>query len=174
MAEEAANRFHLGRVLFVPAANPPHKSGLTFAPYQDRLRMAELAAGADPRFEVSRLEEGSGRNYSIDTVERVRAALKPDDELFFLIGADAFAEIETWQRWQELIAKVAFLVVSRPGHRYRIPEGAKVERLETVDLPVSSSDIRNALAQGKRPSEIPEQVLEYIFQHGLYGVPVRA
>ena len=136
--------------------------------------MVELAAGGDPRFEVSRLEQGSERNYSIDTVERVRTGLTPDDELFFLIGADAFAEIETWHRWKELIAIVAFLVVSRPGHRYRIPAGAKVERLETVDLPVSSSDIRNALGAGKRPMEIPEPVLEYIFQHGLYGVPVRA
>ncbi|MBV8728439.1 MAG: nicotinate (nicotinamide) nucleotide adenylyltransferase [Acidobacteriia bacterium] len=174
MAEEAANRFHLDRVLFVPAANPPHKSGFTFAPYEDRLRMIELVAGGDARFEVSRLEQGSERSYSIDTVERVRTGLTPDDELFFLIGADAFAEIETWHRWKALIAMVAFLVVSRPGHHYRIPEGAKVERLETVDLPVSSSDIRNALAAGKRPAQIPEPVLEYIFQHGLYFVPVRA
>jgi nicotinate-nucleotide adenylyltransferase len=174
MAAEAAEGFHLDRVLFVPAANPPHKSGLTFAAYEDRLRMAELAVKGDRRFRVSRLEEGPGSSYSIDTVEKVRAMQAPADELFFLIGADAFAEIETWYRWQELIAAVSFIVVSRPGHRYRIPRGARVERLETVDLPVSSSEIRNALAMGKRPAEIPEPVLEYIFRHALYGVPVRA
>jgi nicotinate-nucleotide adenylyltransferase len=104
----------------------------------------------------------------------VRAALAAGDELDFLIGADAFAEIETWHRWRELIRAVAFLVVSRPGHRYRIPEGARVERLETLDLPVSSSEIRAALACGKRPQEIPEAVLEYIYRRGLYGVPVGA
>jgi nicotinate-nucleotide adenylyltransferase len=174
MAREAADRFGLDRVLFVPAGNPPHKSGGALASYEDRFRMAELAAQGDARFVVSRLEEGAGRSYSIDTVEKVRARLAPDDKLFFLIGADAFAEIETWHRWQELISSVAFLVVSRPGHRYRIPEGARVERLETVDLPVSSSEIRAALASGKRPEEIPEAVLEYIYRNGLYGVPVGA
>jgi nicotinate-nucleotide adenylyltransferase len=174
MASEAANRFHLDRVLLVPAANPPHKSGLTYAAYPDRLRMAELAASGDPRFQISRLEEGPERSYSIDTIEKVRSTLGPADNLFFLIGADAFAEIETWHRWRELVQMVTFLVVSRPGHRYRIPQRARVERLETVDLPVSSSEIRSALAAGKRPVEIPEPVIEYIMQHGLYGVPVRA
>jgi nicotinate-nucleotide adenylyltransferase len=174
MAAEAAGRFQLDRVLFVPAANPPHKSGLTYAAYEDRVRMAQLASNGDPRFQVSRLEEGPSRSYSIDTVEKVRATLVPSDELFFLIGADAFAEIETWHRWRDLIAEVTFIVVSRPGHRYRIPEGARVERLETVDLPVSSSEIRSALAAGKRPAEIPEAVIEHILRHALYGVPVRA
>jgi nicotinate-nucleotide adenylyltransferase len=174
MATEAANQFQLDRVLFVPAANPPHKSGVTYAPYPDRLRMAELAASDDPRFQVSRLEEGPERSYSIDTIEKVRATLSPADPLFFLIGADAFAEIESWHRWRELIQLVTFLVVSRPGHRYRIPQGAQVERLETVDLPVSSSEIRSALAAGKRPAEIPKPVIEYIVQHGLYGIPVGA
>jgi len=174
MAREAADQFHLDRILFVPAANPPHKAGITYAPYPDRLQMAELAAAGDSRFEISRLEDRPGRSYSIDTVEKVRAGLGPGDELFFLIGADAFAEIESWRRWRELITLVTFIVVSRPGHRYRIPLGAYVERLETVDLPVSSSEIRSALAAGKRPAEIPEPVIEYIVKHGLYGVPVRA
>jgi nicotinate-nucleotide adenylyltransferase len=174
MAVEAANQFHLDRVLFIPAAHPPHKSGLTYAPYEDRVRMAELAAAGDARFEVSRLESGPGRSFSIDTVERVCASLGAAGEPFFLIGADAFADIETWHRWQELIRLVKFIVVSRPGHRYRIPEGARLERLETLDLPVSSSDIRASLAAGKRPAEIPESVVEYIFLHALYGVPVQA
>ena len=174
MAREAADRFRLDRVLFVPAGNPPHKAGATFAAYEDRFRMAQLAAEGDPRFTVSRFEEGAGRSYSIDTVHKVRATLRDADGLFFLIGADAFAEIETWHRWPELIQSVVFLVVSRPGHRYRIPESARVERLETLDLPVSSSEIRAALASGKRPEEIPEAVLEYIYRHGLYGVPVGA
>ena len=174
MARVAADQFQLDRVLIIPASNPPHKSGQTYAPYEDRLCMAEAACAGEPRFTVSRLEEGPGRSYSIDTIERVRATLGPSDELFFLIGADAFAEMETWYRWRDVVAAVRFIVVSRPGHRYRIPEGARVERLETVDLPVSSSEIRSALAAGRRPAEIPKSVLAYIHQHGLYGVPVRA
>jgi nicotinate-nucleotide adenylyltransferase len=133
--------------------------------------MAEAACLGEPRFAISRLEEGPGPSYSIDTIERVRATLAPSDELFFLIGADAFAEMESWHRWRDVVATVRFIVVSRPGHRYRIPRGARVERLETVDLPVSSSEIRNALAAGRRPAEIPKSVLTYIYRHGLYGVP---
>ena len=174
MAREAADQFQLDRVLFIPASDPPHKAGLTYAPYQDRLRMVEAACAGEPRFLVSQLEEGPGRSYSIDTIQRVRATLSASDQLFFLIGADAFAEMESWHRWQEVVAAVRFIVVSRPGHRYRIPEGASVERLETVDLPVSSSDMRSALAAGRRPAEIPKAVLRYIYQHGLYGVPVGA
>ena len=77
LAREAAVRFHLDRVLFVPAAHPPHKAGVTHAPYADRVRMAELACQGDARFEVSRLEEGTARSYSIDTIETLRARLAP-------------------------------------------------------------------------------------------------
>jgi nicotinate-nucleotide adenylyltransferase len=173
MAGEAAERFDLDRVLFIPAAQPPHKRAGSYAPFEDRFCMAKLACEGNPQFEVSRLEEGTGPSYSADTIRKVRADLSPHDELFFLIGADAFAEVDTWHRWKEVAALVKFIVVSRPGVCYRIPEGALLERLETVDLPVSSSEIRGALAAGKRPSEIPDSVLSYIFEHGLYGVPVR-
>ena len=169
MAQEAAGRFHLDRVLVVPAAHPPHKSGATFAGYEDRLRMAELACAHDARLEVSRLEEGTARSYTIHTIEKLRATLAPQDELYFLIGADAFAEIQTWHRWQDVVRAVTFIVVSRPGHVYAIPPGARVERLESLDLPVSSSEFRRALGVGERPGEVPECVLEYIFRRGLYS-----
>ena len=96
------------------------------------------------------------------------------DQLFFLIGGDAFAEIETWRRWREVVGSVTFIVANRPGHEYEVPQGASMERLETVDLPYSSSAIRRALGAGERPSEVPEPVLDYIYKHGLYGVPVQA
>jgi len=168
IAREAANRFQLDRVLFVPAAHPPHKHGVTHAPYEDRVRMAELACAADPRFEVSRLEEGTARSYSIDTIEKVRADLAPGDELFFVIGADAFADIRSWYRWRDVAAAVTFLVVSRPGHAYEAPEEARWQRIDQVDLPVSSSEIRRALAAGQRPGELTAPVLEYAREHGLY------
>src|SRR5579862_637552 len=93
VARAAADRFRLDRVLFVPSAHPPHKAGVTYAPYEDRVRMVELACEGEPRFEVSRLEEGTERSYSIDTIEKLRTTLAPGDQLFFIIGADAFAEI---------------------------------------------------------------------------------
>jgi nicotinate-nucleotide adenylyltransferase len=168
VAAEAADRFALDRVLFIPAAQPPHKSGATAAGYEDRYRMVELATRGDARFEPSRLEEGARRSFSIDTIEKLRPALRPDDELFFLIGADAFAEIRTWHRWQDVIGQVEFIVASRPGHEYDIPPGARVNRLETLALPVSSSEIRRRLAAGETPAELPPPVLGYIRGHGLY------
>ena len=166
----AAGQFHLDRVIFVPAAHPPHKAGVTHAPYDDRVRMAELACQSDPRFEVSRLEEGSACSYSVETIRKVRATLAPGDELFFILGADAFSEIRTWYRWREVAASVIFLVVSRPGHLYDVPPEVRLERLDSLDLPVSSSDIRRCLSAGKTPAHVPQCVLNYIYENCLYGV----
>src|SRR4051794_28436635 len=162
VARETADRFHLDRVLFIPAARPPHKQHGPCAPYEDRVRMAELATAADPRFCVSRLEAGTARSYSIDTIEKVRATLDPADRLFFIIGADAFAEIQTWHRWPDVAAAVRFLVVSRPNSLYDPPPEVSFDRLDTLSLPVSSSEIRAALAAGRRPIELPGPVLRYI------------
>ena len=168
IARQAADQFRLDRVLFMPASHPPHKAGVTHAPYEDRVRMAELACAGDPRFEVSRLEQNTLRSYSIYTIEKLRAMF-PQDELFFIIGADAFAEIRTWHRWEEVTRAVTFIVVSRPGHCYEIPPGVRVERLDTLDLRISSSEIRRALASGECPyGNIPSRVLEYILERGLY------
>ncbi|MBM3745854.1 MAG: nicotinate (nicotinamide) nucleotide adenylyltransferase [Acidobacteria bacterium] len=168
VAREAAVRFALDRVLFVPAARPPHKGDATSAAYHDRYRMVELACRGEPAFEASSIEAGDTVSYSISTVEKVRAMLAPGDELFFLIGADAFAEIRTWFRWQDVIRLAEFLVVTRPGHTYQVPAGARVHALETVALPVSSSDLRARLAAGESPPEILPEVLAYIRERGLY------
>ncbi len=168
IARKAAEQFRLDRVMFVPAATPPHKSGSTYAPYSDRVTMAEIACEGDPRFEVSRLEENTAPSYSVDTIGKVRAGMRAEDELFFIIGADAFAEISTWRRWQEVARAVCFLVVSRPGHSYNVPAGVTFERLDSVKLDVSSSHIRAQLAQGECPEDVPEGVLAYIRAHGLY------
>ena len=172
VARAAADRFHLDRVQFVPAAHPPHKAGAQ-ASYPHRVRMVELACAGDPRFVVSRLEEGTARSYSIDTIEKARAAA-PRDDLFFIIGADAFAEIGTWRRWQEVIRAVTFIVVSRPGHVYNVPAGAAVERLDSVELSISSSEIRRRLAGGEAPAEVAPEVMAYIREHGLYRTPAAA
>lgn len=169
VARAAADEFRLSRVLFVPAHHPPHKGGITCASYEDRVRMAQIACAVDPRFEVSRLEEGTERSYSIDTIEKLRATLRPDDELFFIIGADAFAEVRTWRRWQDVAKAVVFIVVSRPGYRYDAPHGVKVERLDTVELPESSSRVRQMLASGHSAENVPDGVMQYIAARGLYG-----
>ncbi|MCU1293453.1 MAG: nicotinic acid mononucleotide adenylyltransferase, partial [Bryobacterales bacterium] len=77
--------------------------------------------------------------------------------------------ISSWHRWEELISLIQFIVVSRPGEDYVVPEGAVVYRLEGLELPTSSSAIREHLAEGESVAEVPVEVREYIFQRGLYG-----
>jgi nicotinate-nucleotide adenylyltransferase len=128
--------------------------------------MVELACAVDPRFEVSRIEEGSGRSYSILTIEKLRA--RGVTPLSFLIGADAFGEIRTWYRWREVVASVEFIVVTRPGAIWDTPPGGTVHELDGLELPVSSSDIRRQLSEGASDVPVPKAVLEYIRERGLY------
>jgi nicotinate-nucleotide adenylyltransferase len=168
IAREAVRACGLEKVLFVPASTPPHKSGVTHAGYEHRYRMVELACRGEPMFEPSRLEEGERQSYSIYTIEKVLSSLASGDRLFFLIGADAFAEIQTWRRWQDVLQSVEFVIASRPGHSYTIPPGVVAHRLETLALDVSSSDIRGKLAAGRDDVAVPPAVLDYIRKHGLY------
>ncbi len=169
VAREAVLQYGLSRVLFVVASNPPHKQGAVLAGYEDRYRMVDLACRGIPEFEASRLEEIDEASYSIQTIEKVKAMAGADSLVYFLIGADAFAEIQSWHRWSDVVREVAFIVVTRPGHRYVTPPGSTVYRLDTLAMPVSSSDIRTRLAAGERPAELPPPVMEYIRQRGLYG-----
>ncbi len=169
IANEALKTFNLNRVLFVPAANPPHKAGDAVSPFEDRFRMVEIAVSPYPSFVASRIESTGEINYTIDTVEQFRKDLSPDDQLYFLIGADAFGEIETWHRWQDLIKLIQFVVVSRPGEKFIEPATAVVHRLDGLDLQVSSSAIRRQLAHGETVPEVPVEVREYIAQRRLYG-----
>jgi nicotinate-nucleotide adenylyltransferase len=163
VAREAADRYQLDRVLFIPAGNPPFKHA--HASFEHRYRMVELACAADPRFAPSRIEEGDKKSYSIYTIERVKAE---GGDLFFIIGADAFSEIRTWHRAEDVIRAVDFIVVTRPSHAYEIPPGARVHRLEALALDLSSSAIREDLGRGRTPEDLPPQVVDYIRKNGLY------
>lgn len=174
VATEAADTMELDRVLFVTAGNPPHKDAGSTTCFEHRHRMVELACTADARFEPSRLEDGAGKSYSIDTIHRVREGLSEDDRLFFLIGADAFADIGSWRDSADVIRLVEFVVVSRPGYEYPVPGGARLHRLESVALDVSSSAIRQRCIQGKWDAlaeVLPPAVLEYVRAHKLYTQP---
>ena len=99
----------------------------------------------------------------------MRARLAPGDQLYFLIGADAFAEIRTWHRWRDVARGVRFLVVSRPGHDYQSPPGVEFDRIDDIEVPISSSEIRRALASGPTLRRASPAVLEYAALPRLYG-----
>lgn len=169
MAREARRAFAIDRLLFVPNNTPPHKRNGAQASYGDRLRMIELAIAGEPGLEVSTLEQDTERSYTIETLLKVRATLASSDELFFLIGADAYAEVGTWYRWKEVLLLTEFIVVTRPGFAIPDIEGATAHRLDTLSLEISSSDIRRRLSHGEMPRELPMGVARHIIAHRLYS-----
>jgi nicotinate-nucleotide adenylyltransferase len=132
--------------------------------------MVAIACQAYAGFEASRLEDGEDRSYTLDTIRKFRGQRTGDDyDLFFLIGADAFDELETWKGWHELLGLTEFIVVARPESEYRVPAGARVHRMDGIALPVSSSTIRARLAAGKPTPELPGLVRAFIELHALYS-----
>ena len=176
VARAAADTFDLERVLLIPVGVPPHRGGRPEASYRDRYRMVELACEADARFEASDLEaeRKDGRpNYSIDTIQRVTPGLAAGDRLFFVIGCDAFSDIRTWHRWEEVVGGTEWIVVSRPGSQCdeeRVPGGARVHWLRGVAAPASSTELRRRLRADERAADwLPANVREFIRSRGLYA-----
>ncbi len=142
IASEAMKRFALDRVLFIPAGNPPHKESSGVTPYEDRFHMVELACAPYPKFTVSRMEEGQNHSYTVETLRRFRETMAPEDRLFFLIGSDAFDELQSWHQAERVIGLTEFIVVERPGTPLPVADNAVVHRLDGLALPISSSGIR--------------------------------
>ena len=165
MARAAATQCELSRALIIPAANPPHRK--VTASFADRFRMVQIACGDDPLFEPSAIEDRADRSYTVETVERLGAE-RPGAIWYFIIGADAFAEIESWHRWRDLSRLVTFAIVGRPGAEYKIPDNVCARRVEGLSMPISASDIRAKLAEGREDLDLPPGILEYIRKKSLY------
>lgn len=166
VARAAVPFMNLDQVWFVPNNRPPHKHSGPHAGFEDRVRMLELACADDPHLAVSRLEAGTERSYTIETLLKVRQQMP--ERLFFLIGVDAFAELNLWHRWQEVVLLTEFIVVTRAGYPVPTVPGATVHLLDSLNLESSSSCIRAALARGERPADMPGAVLDYIAGRQLY------
>jgi nicotinate-nucleotide adenylyltransferase len=114
-AAVVARRFSLDQVRFIPSAIPPHKRTAEMAEAGHRMAMVELAVRGRRRFVASPVEvEAGSTSYSVVTLEKVRKEV-PRAVLFFLLGADAFVEIETWREWRRVLEQCRFIVVTRPG-----------------------------------------------------------
>lgn len=178
LAEAVCRRLGLDKVIFIPACLPPHKLGQHYASAKDRLAMTELAVAGRARLEVSDMEiRRSGISYTIDTVRELRV-LYPEEELYFIIGADSVAQLYTWHYIQEMLYMVVFVGAGRPGYagvmdevRRTLGEEA-VERillLDTPEIDVSSTEIRRRIASAESlEGLVPPAVEKYIYEHGLY------
>ncbi|MGE5324526.1 MAG: nicotinate-nucleotide adenylyltransferase [Actinomycetota bacterium] len=130
VARAAAEKFGLSTVYFAPADIPPHKQKRQLTDFQHRYAMLALATADDRRFVPSLIDAPRGApNYSVETVRRLKRTLKKSDKLYFLIGMDAFKEIATWHKPEELLQECEFIVASRPGFSLADVGGALPEKV---------------------------------------------
>jgi nicotinate-nucleotide adenylyltransferase len=188
----------LDYVLFLPSGTPPHRTVQPSASRFHRFAMAALAVTGVSGLMVSDLEIGAtGPCYTFDTLVRLHGTGLEAALIFFITGADAFAEIETWSRYPQVLEMANFVVVSRPGYKAtalpaRLPalaarmyglsttvdaQSTPVDqpavRIALVDAPtrdVSSTEIRRRLESDVSIADlVPAAVDTYIRQHGLYS-----
>jgi nicotinate-nucleotide adenylyltransferase len=201
VARAAAQHFRLGKVYFIPASMPPHRQDEPITAFHHRFAMLALATAEEKRFLPSLAEapaEQDHLSFTIHTVRRFKQSLRKSDHLFFLIGIDAFLQVASWHRSEDLLREIDFIVVSRPGFSMAdvadalpkslrpVPAVVKAFRkspakgtlalrntmihiLDEVKFPVSATAARHAAAAGKSLARFVEPlVAEYIKKMGLY------
>lgn len=172
-AEEGRIKFKLDKVIFVPCRQPAHKRENNISDPEHRYLMTGLATGNNPFFEVSKIElRRPGPSYSIDTVKEFIKKYNHGVRIFFITGADAFLEIDSWHKSEELIKLCQFVAATRPGYdlnklNQRFKKIIKI--MEIPALATSSTDIRKRVREGKSIKYlVPYEVEEYIYKKGLY------
>jgi nicotinate-nucleotide adenylyltransferase len=181
-ASVAIDCAQLERVIFVPAAQPPHRPAAV-ASVQDRLAMCKLATSDDARFAVSDVEvKRAGPSYTAETLEEMRG-LHPDAELFLILGWDAASLFRTWHRPDRVRELASIVIVGRPGSA--APEAGDLQAAGldgdgvVVCLghtpAVSASEVRRAVAADESiAGMVPEAVEHYIKAHHLYPGALRS
>ncbi|MDP4676237.1 MAG: nicotinate-nucleotide adenylyltransferase [Actinomycetes bacterium] len=171
-ASEVAHQFGLAEVWFVPTGNPWQKHDQQVSSAEDRYLMTVIATAADARFSVSRVDvDRPGPTYTADTLKELRQSLPEPTDLYFITGADALADILTWERTDE-VRELAYLIgVTRPGHVLADPGVApgRTTLFEVPALAISSTDCRERVARGA-PIDylVPAGVASYIAKRGMY------
>jgi len=198
VADHVMNTLELDFIWFIPAAHPPHKTGhgdgREISGFAHRIAMLERALKGNSAFVISDIEaKRSSPSYSIDTIKLLLPQIGNNADVFFIIGADAFLEIDTWKRYQELPALVHFVIISRPTYPprrvgeiinqnfsgYAYDSSRKIwsssankgtfflQHMEPVSI--SSTEIRNRVRKGMGiRGLVPPSVEDYIRKHSLY------
>lgn len=179
MAEETRKSFNLDKILFIPTGTPPHKTIKEQVSAEDRYIMTLLATASNEYFEVIDLEtKRKGTSYTIDTIRELKD-IYIDSEFYFITGADAILEIETWKDTEELLGICKFIAATRPGFNVNeLKSGIKelenkynrqISSLTIAPLDISSTDIRKRLKSGKTIKYmVPDSVINYINKKQLY------
>jgi len=193
IAEEARELCGLERVVFIPAADPPHKRLAGDIPFRQRCEMVRRAIAGNLSFDLSEIEgQRGGKSYSIDTITAFRQEY-PHDRLFFIIGSDSFLEIGLWHRYAEIFRLCNLIVVDRPGRPVTDPPvalpvaiqpefsytsqarrlehatGTSVQFITGCPLDISSSEIRRLAAERRSITYlVPPEVEAYIKEQRIY------
>jgi len=194
-AETVKEKYCLDKVLFIPSYIPPHKDTDEVAAADFRLDMVRLTVADHPGFEPSSIEiEAGGKSYSINTLAKVKH-IYPQAEIFFILGIDAFIEIDTWRDYKNVLKQCCFIVISRPGYslhaeiqelpeeiKLRICDGSDMELENLVkttqcsiflfpmdSMDIASTEIRRRVGQGETIINMASaEVIKYIKENKLY------
>ncbi len=192
IAEEARDVVGLDQILFIPAADPPHKKLDGDVAFGLRYEMVKRAIADNEAFAITDIEaRRSGKSYSVDTLATLRTE-RPDDDLYFIIGSDSYLELGLWHRYAEIFTQASLIVVERPDRPIdnplqQLPEPVQQQfRQETEDLlrhtsgtgirfvqgtrlDISSSRLRGMIAAGRSIRYLVSPVVEaFITEKGLY------
>lgn len=178
VANEVLNIYELDEIVFVPAGNPPHKTG-TRASSWDRYFMTNIATMSNNKFTVSDLEiKNDRKSYTLDTLKEFNR-MYPSTEFYFITGTDAIMDLPNWHEPMELAKLCTFIAVSRPGiskenaeikiNEIRESINASIEMLQVPMLQISSTDLRYRF-KNKLSAKylLPEPVEQYIVKNNLY------
>jgi nicotinate-nucleotide adenylyltransferase len=195
LADEILESLGVDRLLFVPAAVPPHKAPADLAPATDRFAMVQLAIAGHPGFAVTDLElRRPGPSYTVDTLRELAAG---GDELFFVIGSETFLDLLSWREPRQVAALARLVVIPRAGSPFD-PQSAAAQKVlreigladsgfahvsagepvppravliaHVTSLPISASDLRRRVRAGRSLDyRLPAAVIEYVRAHRLYG-----
>ncbi|MEG0967339.1 MAG: nicotinate-nucleotide adenylyltransferase [Pseudomonas sp.] len=191
-ALEVAEGLALDELRLMPNARPPHRNTPQVSA-QDRLAMVRCAVEGVPTLSVDARELARDTpSYTIETLELMRAELAASDQLFLLLGWDAFCGLPSWHRWEELLQHCHILVLQRPDADVEPPDALRnllaarsvsdpqaligpaghIAFVWQTPLAVSATQIRQLLASGKSVRFlVPDAVLAYIDAHNLYRAP---
>jgi nicotinate-nucleotide adenylyltransferase len=179
LAENAREACNLSKVVFVPAAVPPHKIGEVSTSAENRLNMVKLAIRDNPWFEVSTVEiERNGPSYTIDTIKELTTQ-GHGEQAVLIVGFDSLLELYTWKDYQEILNQVKFITAFRPGYpvlknksnwpAFLEPFRRQITILEAPLLDISSTWLRVELMYERSIRYLaPDPVIEYIRQKRLY------
>ncbi|UQZ35596.1 nicotinate-nucleotide adenylyltransferase [Paenibacillus sp. PK3_47] len=178
-AESARDAYHLEQVWFMPSHIPPHKHEAG-APGEDRLEMVRRAIEGHESFGIlDREVKRGGVSYTIETVRSLQQEF-PQHEFFFIIGSDMVQYLPKWREIEELVRRLTFIGVGRPGTPLDLAAlpGYVADKVLLADMPmvdISSTMLRARAAAGRSIRYmVPEAVFHYVQRSGLYGIQPRS